>query len=89
MDEKTFALKRRLPERTKIEMLNLMAMASLKGKERDIDKALHFWQPAIIGAKTLQSEQRFSETLMTYDIMEALWPGDKRIVSQRDLTRHW
>ncbi len=89
MDENTFALQRRLPERTKVEMLNLMAMSALKSKDRDIDKALHFWEPAITGAKALQSEQRFSETLMTYDIMEALWPGDKRIVSLRDLTRHW
>jgi len=37
----------------------------------------------------LRSEQRFAEALTAYDIMQALWPGDKQIKELRDLTRHW
>jgi len=89
MDLQTLAMKRPLPERSKIEMLNLMALSTLKSTERDMEQALHFWHPAIEGAKALQSEQRFEEASMTYEIMEALWPGEKTIKGLRELAVHW
>jgi hypothetical protein len=54
-----------------------------------MDLSLRLWKAGIQGAMNLRSEQRFGEALTAYDIMQALWPGDKRIKELRDFTRHW
>ncbi len=89
IDPETLALKMPLPERSRIEGLNMMTLASLKAKKKDMEHALHIWTEAINGAKTLQSEQRFSEALTGYEIMEALWSDEKRITDLRDYIVHW
>jgi transcriptional regulator with XRE-family HTH domain/tetratricopeptide (TPR) repeat protein len=89
IDPETLALKMPLPERSRIEGLNMMTLASLKAKKKDMEHALHIWTEAINGAKTLQSEQRFSEALTGYEIMEALWSDEKRITNLRDHIIHW
>jgi tetratricopeptide (TPR) repeat protein len=89
IDPQTLSLKVVLPERSRIEGLNVMTLASLKSPGRDMERTLHFWTTAIEGAKTLQSEQRYNEALAAYDIMEAVWPKEKRIRELRDFTLHW
>jgi len=89
IDPKTLTLKMALPERSRIEGLNMMALALLKTKDRDMEHVIHIWMEAVHGATTLQSEQRFSEALTAYEIMEALWPDEARISNLRDLAVHW
>jgi len=88
-DPETLKLRIALPERTSIEGLNIMTMALLKGSEKDMERTLHCWQAAIQGAHTLQSEQRLSEALVSYEVMQSVWPGEKRITGLRDLAVHW
>ncbi|HEU0003258.1 MAG TPA: helix-turn-helix transcriptional regulator [Ktedonobacteraceae bacterium] len=73
----------------RVETINIMALSSLKTKERDIERTIHFWVAGIEGAKTLQNQQRFNEALTTYEFMEVVWPGDVRIKALRDYIVHW
>jgi hypothetical protein len=41
------------------ETCNLMALSSLKAKDRDREKVLHFWKAGIVGARTLQNQSLF------------------------------
>jgi transcriptional regulator with XRE-family HTH domain/tetratricopeptide (TPR) repeat protein len=75
--------------RVRIEIINNETLASLKSPKKDMDLSLRLWKAGIQGAVNLRSEQRFGEALTAYDIMQALWPGDKRIKELRDFTRHW
>jgi transcriptional regulator with XRE-family HTH domain/tetratricopeptide (TPR) repeat protein len=75
--------------RTRVEIINNETLASLKSPKKDMDLSIRLWKAGIQGAIDLRSEQRFGEALTAYDIMQALWPGDKRIKELRDLTRHW
>jgi transcriptional regulator with XRE-family HTH domain len=76
-------------ERVRIEIINNGTLASLKCAEKNMELSIRLWKAGIQGAVDLRSEQRFGEALTAYDIMQALWPGDKRIKELRDLTRHW
>ena len=89
VDPKDLATKLQIPGRSKVETLNFMAMSSLKQKDKDIEETLHYWKAAVQGATALQSEQRFNETLLTYEIMDAVWPNEKRVKELRDLAMHW
>src|SRR5579859_7595334 len=89
IDPERLTLKSPLPERSRIEGLNTMALASLKAKDKDMERSIHFWKAGITGARALQSEQRFSEALVGYEIMEAVWPGEKTIKGLQELTVHW
>jgi hypothetical protein len=76
-------------ERGRFEAISIMALASLKTRERDMDQAIHFWTASITGAKALQSEQTFTDALTTYEFMELIWPDEKRITALRDHIVHW
>ncbi len=89
IDPITLKAKLDLPERSRIEALNIMTTVSAKAKDRNMEKALHFWVAGIQGAKALRSEQRFTEAVAAYDIMEAAWPDEPRITELRELTQHW
>lgn len=89
IDTTTLKAKRSLPERTRVEVINTMTVTSMKARGKDLEQSLHFWKAGIQGAKKLQSEQRFTEAIAAYDIMEALWPDEKRITELRELTQHW
>jgi hypothetical protein len=41
------------------------------------------------GAIVLRSEQRFNEAMTAYDIMEALWPEERRVRELRECIVHW
>jgi hypothetical protein len=73
----------------RIETINIMALSTLRAKNRDMERTIHFWKAAIEGAKTLQSEYNFTEALKTYELMEVVWPGETRIAELRDLIQHW
>ena len=76
-------------ERVRTEIINHETLASLKSPKKDMELSIQLWKAGIQGAIDLRSEQRFSEVLTAYDIMQALWPGDKRIKELRDLIVHW
>lgn len=73
----------------RVETINIMALSSLKSKDRDIERTIHFWVAGIEGAKTLRNQQRFNEALTTYEFMEMVWPGDSRIKVLRDYIVQW
>jgi hypothetical protein len=75
--------------RVRIEIINHATLASLKSPTKDMDRSIHLWRAGIQGAIDLRSEQRFHEALTAYDIMQALWSGDKRIKALRAFMRHW
>ncbi len=88
----TETLTRKIPgvaERIRIEVMNHQALALLKRPEKDMELTIKLWQAGIKGAIALRSEQRFSEALSAYQIMEALWPREKKILELSELTRHW
>lgn len=89
IDSDTLALKMPLPERSKIEGINTMALASLKAEHKDKERSLHFLKTGMTGSIKLQSEQRYSEAVLAYEIAEAVWPGDKQVKELRDLAMHW
>lgn len=73
----------------RVATLNVMALSSLKAKNRDMEKTIHVWTAGIEGARALQSEQRFSEAVTIYELMDVVWPGEERIKGLRDLIVHW
>jgi hypothetical protein len=91
LNDNHFHAKLPASRRTHIETVNHAALASLKlPKERkDLERSVTLWKAGIQGAVALRSEQRFKEALSAYEIMDALWSGDKRIMELRDLTHHW
>ncbi len=89
IDPETLVAKLPLPERIRIGTLNVVARAVLKGEHKQMEQAIHFWRAALQGALKLHSEQRLSEVLVTYEIMESMWPREKRITELRDLIIHW
>jgi transcriptional regulator with XRE-family HTH domain len=75
--------------RGRISVINSMAQASLKTKNRDMEKTVHLWTAAIGGAKALRSEWGFNEVMTTYELMDVVWPAEPRIKDLRDLIVHW
>ncbi len=73
----------------KVETINLMTLSSLKAENRDLEKTLHLWTAGMDGAIALRSELKFNEALSNYELMEAIWPGEKRIAELRDHIVHW
>jgi tetratricopeptide (TPR) repeat protein len=89
VDPTTLAPKIPLSERVRVEFLNHMALASVKNPSRDMEQARKYWLAGVQGAKALQSEQRFNEAFTTYEIMDSVWSGDRRIGDLRELVVHW
>lgn len=88
----TETLTRKIPgvaERIRIEIINHQALALLKQPEKDMELTIKLWKAGMKGAIALRSEQRFSEALSAYQIMEALWPHEKKLLELRELTQHW
>jgi DNA-binding XRE family transcriptional regulator len=78
-----------LPGRTQVETLNFMAMSVLKRKDRDMEEVLHYWKAAMRGAIALQSEQRYNEAMLTYNVMDVVWNGEGKVKELQELTTHW
>lgn len=73
----------------RIETINVMVLSSLRSKDRDMEKTIHLWMAGIQGAKNIKSEQRFIESLAAYELMEVVWPDERRIIELRDCLVHW
>lgn len=90
VEEKSLTPKVSLSERTRVETLNLMALSTLKRRNKDKQETLHYWEAAISGARALQSEQFFNDAVGTYEIMSVLWPDDNHIKKElSQFTMHW
>ena len=89
IDTNTLSSKMPLPERSRIEAINIMTLASLKGPKKDIEQIITLWKAGMQGAKRLQSEQRYSEALTAYNVMEGIWSNEKHIHDLRELSIHW
>ena len=66
-----------VPERTRIEIINCQAEASLA--LRDIQSTCNLVEAGIIGAKKLQSEKRYNDTLTIYRQMRLIWPDEQQV----------
>src|SRR5581483_491046 len=62
-----------LSKRIHIEIINNETLASLKRPKKDMELSIKLWTAGIQGAIDLRSEQRYSEALEAYSIMQALW----------------
>jgi hypothetical protein len=89
VDPQTLALRVPQSETARLEMINAMALSSLKAKDRNMEQTIHFWTAGIEGAKALKSEKNLGEALTIYEYMEIVWFGEKRIADLRELTEHW
>lgn len=89
VDSETLAPKISQSAIGRVETINVMALASLKAKDRDMHKVIHLWVATVEGAKTIKSEERFTEALATYELMETVWPDEPRIKNLRDHIVHW
>ena len=75
--------------RTRVELLNRQTMTALKSPVRDMEQIISYWKAGIRGAIALQSQQRFDEACMAYEVMTGIWSGEQRIKELRDLIVHW
>ena len=73
----------------RIETLTLMTLSTLRAKDRDLEKTVHLWTAGMDGAIALHSEQRFNEALSNYELMETVWPEEKRIAELREHIVRW
>jgi tetratricopeptide (TPR) repeat protein len=71
------------------EVVNNFTLALLKRPQRDMEQIIFCWQTGLQGAQSLRSEQRLKESIQLQTLMEAIWPGEKRIVELRDHITHW
>ena len=75
--------------RTQVELFHYQTMATLKIPTRDMDRAIAFWMAEIQGASALRSQKCFDEAYMAYEVMEGVWPNERRVMELRDLIVHW
>jgi len=73
----------------RVETTNLMAFTSLRAQDRDMERTIYLWQAAVEGAKSLQSELLFAQTVTTYEHLSMVWPGEARVQALRDQLIHW
>ena len=78
-------------ETVRVEALIYQVMAEVNRAEgiRDMVWCIDRWIQGMEGAKTLQSEQRFNESMHAYASLCAAWPAEPRIKELRAYTTHW
>lgn len=89
VDPATLAAKEPTSERGRLDAIRMMAISTLRAKDRDMEKTMYFWAAAMESAKALQSEWGFNEALTIYELMEVVWPEEARIADLRSLIVHW
>jgi len=89
IDSENFTPKAVMSEWIYTELVHLQTMATLKNPIRDMEQVIALWKADIRGATTLQSQQRFEEACTAYEVMEGVWPNERRIMELRDLIVHW
>ena len=78
-------------EAVRVETLlnQVMADVNRADAKRDMEWCIDRWIQGIEGAKALQSEQRFNESLHAYAALCAAWPSEPRIKEVRAYIAHW
>ncbi|HEU5229296.1 MAG TPA: helix-turn-helix transcriptional regulator [Ktedonobacteraceae bacterium] len=78
-------------ETVRVEALlnQVMAEVNRADTERDMAWCIDRWIQGIEGAKALQSEQRFNESLHAYSALCAAWPSEPHIKELRAYITHW
>jgi transcriptional regulator with XRE-family HTH domain len=89
IDPNDLTSKMPMPVRTYVELLNNQTMAALKSPDRDMEQVITCWKASVKGAVTLQSQQRFDEAYMAYEVMAGIWPKEKAIANLREHIIHW
>jgi transcriptional regulator with XRE-family HTH domain len=74
-----------MPERERMEIINCQAEASLA--LRDLQSTRDLVEAGIVGAKELQSEKCYNDTLTLYRQMRLLWPDEQQVKDLADLFR--
>jgi transcriptional regulator with XRE-family HTH domain/tetratricopeptide (TPR) repeat protein len=78
-----------LTRRYEIMLNEVLAEVSRSDKPHNMEFCIDRWTQGIEGAKTLQSNQRYSEAIQAYTAMRVIWPTEKRVKELRDLIVHW
>ncbi len=80
-----------LAERGRLEFLNCQARTILRfpSRDRDMEQCVEYWSAAIHGSLALKSKQRYDEAVQIYELMDFLWPHEKRIKALRELLTPW
>lgn len=89
VDPETLAPKIPQSEMGRIETINIMTLSSLKRQNRDMEQSIHFWIAAIEGARGLKNRQCFIDAKNMHEMMEVVWPNEKRIADIRDHIVDW
>ena len=78
-----------LSKRLRPEVVNNLTLTLLKIPQKDMEQIIFCWRSGLQEAQSLQSEQRFEESIHLQELMEIVWPGEKRVIELRDLIVHW
>jgi len=85
-------LESRMPlvtEAGRMETVNLLALLSMEAKNRDLERAVHYWQAVVEGARALHSEYLFAQAATTYEHLAVVWSDEARVRELRSLLAHW
>ncbi len=72
-----------IPERTRIEIMNCQAEASLA--LRDVRSSCDLIEKSITGALKLKSDKRYHDALTLYKQARLLWPQERQVKDLADL----
>ena len=67
----------------------VIAEVSRDDQVRDMDKCIALWTQGLAGVKATQSNKHFSDAVVAYTAMKAVWPGEMRIKQLREQLIHW
>jgi transcriptional regulator with XRE-family HTH domain len=76
-------------EAGRMETVNLLALSFLRAKDRDLERAIHYWQAVVEGAKALRSEYLFVQAATTCEQLALAWPEEARVRELRGQLVHW
>ncbi len=71
-----------LIERTMAEVLR-------DDQPRDLERCIDLWTQGIQGAKALQSNRCFDDSIKAFTAMRAVWPKEQRVKELREHIVHW
>lgn len=76
-------------EAGRIETVNLLALLSMEATNRDLERAIYYWQAVVNGAKVLRSEYLFAQAATTYEHLAVVWSDEVRVRELRGQLSHW
>lgn len=88
IDLETLTPRVRQSERGRIQATNILTRSLLQLKG-DMGKIIETWMVGIEGAKALKSEEIYRKAIANFELMQALYPGERAIMRLIPLTAHW